>query len=146
MSKSLKQIIKNTISTRGALPLDKYMEICLYHPELGYYTQKHTQSIGKKGDFFTSVSVGKTYGELLSYAVVKLFRYGLETKKNQPAELVELGANDGTLAFDIISSLKKNFPNFYRKATYFCLEKNQNLCRLIQEKASAIKEKKINLI
>ena len=42
------------------------MELALYHPDHGYY-QTNDQSIGKAGDFFTSVSVGKVFGELLAF-------------------------------------------------------------------------------
>ena len=42
-----------------------FMELALYCPNFGYY-QRLKASTGQKGDFFTSVSVGGLFGELLA--------------------------------------------------------------------------------
>src|SRR5690349_9170320 len=41
------------------------MELALYCPVYGYY-EKEEDTIGRRGDFFTSVSVGSVFGELLA--------------------------------------------------------------------------------
>ena len=42
------------------------MELALYCPEFGYYeTQK--DNVGRRGDFFTSVSAGELFGQLLAF-------------------------------------------------------------------------------
>ena len=41
------------------------MEQALYHPEHGYYGSGHC-AIGRRGDYFTSVSVGPLFGTLMA--------------------------------------------------------------------------------
>jgi SAM-dependent MidA family methyltransferase len=65
-SADLHQEIFNEIeASGGALPFRRFMELALYHPEHGYYASGHAR-IGKEGDFFTSISVGRIYGRLLA--------------------------------------------------------------------------------
>ncbi len=40
---------------------DRFMERALYHPEYGYYRSEKPR-LGREGDFFTSVSVGRSSG------------------------------------------------------------------------------------
>ena len=54
---SLRELIVERTRTRGSLTFAEYMELALYHPELGYYTGAAQQS-GRAGDFFTSVQSG----------------------------------------------------------------------------------------
>jgi len=42
------------------------MELALYCPDCGYY-EKDNDTIGRRGDFYTSVSVGSLFGELLAF-------------------------------------------------------------------------------
>lgn len=79
------------------------MELALYHPEYGYYSDPKRRVIGRKGDFFTSVSVGETFGFLLAE------RIGQEWDKwggDEPVVIVEQGAHDGQLARDIVAALR----------------------------------------
>ncbi len=48
--------IKNEIAQAGPMPFARFMELALYHPELGYYSSPG-EKIGWKGDFYTSASV-----------------------------------------------------------------------------------------
>ena len=41
------------------------MELALYCPNLGYY-ERTPDSVGRSGDFYTNVSVGRVFGELLA--------------------------------------------------------------------------------
>ena len=42
------------------------MELALYCPVYGYY-ESEKDKIGRAGDFYTSVSVGPLFGELLAF-------------------------------------------------------------------------------
>ncbi len=77
------------------------MEQALYHPAYGYYTSARHR-IGRKGDFYTNVSVGRLYGQLLASQLIEMWMH-LE----QPPRftIVEEGAEDGQLALDILSAL-----------------------------------------
>lgn len=93
----LEELIKDEIRTKGRITFKRFMELALYHPELGYYSRG--PKIGKKGDFYTSVSVGSIFGRTLAKALKEMLELsGSDT-------IVELGAGEGTLAGDILSSL-----------------------------------------
>ena len=40
---SLRQIIEREIVENGPIPFSRYMELCLYNPELGYYSRNAEQ-------------------------------------------------------------------------------------------------------
>lgn len=98
---SLKAFLHTKIQSANKIPFSNYMQECLYNPEGGYYSQK-VKKVGKEGDFFTSVSVGKVFGEILAY---RLHDYWKSLGCPQLFTILELGANDGQLAVDILSML-----------------------------------------
>lgn len=77
------------------------MEQALYHPLYGYYSSERTR-IGKAGDFFTNVSVGDLFGEILADQFVELFDL---LGAVHDFKLVEQGAENAQLAKDILNSL-----------------------------------------
>ncbi len=83
------------------------MEIALYHEPGGYYTESGAAEIGRKGDFFTSVSVGECFGFLLSHIVADCWH-----ASGAPSQfrLIEPGARDGQLSTDIITGLAAHTP------------------------------------
>src|ERR1035438_6704974 len=98
---SLAEIIRAEAAQRGVLPFSRFMELALYHPGLGYYeTQKH--SPGRRGDYYTSVSTGEMFGQLLAFQFAEWLD-GLKAIHPQARilNLVEAGAHDGILASDI---------------------------------------------
>ena len=77
------------------------MAAALYDPEEGYYARPAGQ-VGRGGDFFTSVSTGPLFGHLLARQIAEWHR-----SAGAPARwrVIELGANDVTLAMDIRAGL-----------------------------------------
>src|SRR5438067_10536833 len=62
----LQTLIRAQIAQRGKpMPFRDFMALALYHPEHGYYASGRAQ-IGRKGDFFTNVSVGSLFGQLIA--------------------------------------------------------------------------------
>ena len=80
----------------GLLPFEEFMRRALYEPELGYY-ERTTRQIGRGGDFYTSVSAGPLFGEMLAFR----FSEWLSPLEGAPS-IVEIGAHDGRLALDIL--------------------------------------------
>ena len=62
--------IKDLINKSGPISLSRYMEICLWDEENGYYNSNEV--LGEKGDFITSPEISQTFG------VVVPVRVGLE--------------------------------------------------------------------
>ena len=62
---ALTDFIRRTIRESGPVTFEWFMEQALYHPELGYYSSGRC-AIGRRGDYFTNVSVGPLFGRLLA--------------------------------------------------------------------------------
>ncbi len=88
------------------MPFERFMAACLYDSAFGYYAQTE-RSIGRRGDFFTSVSVGPVFGELLATFVAQTWR-----DLGEPAvfTLLEQGAHDGRLMTDVLAALRRDHP------------------------------------
>jgi SAM-dependent MidA family methyltransferase len=111
-------LIRREIAQRGVLPFDRFMELALYAPEAGYYELRQTP--GRRGDFYTSVSVGELFGQLLAFQ----FSLWLDSRPNEqgPWQIVEAGAHDGQLARDILSWLQAHRPQLWDAIEYVILE------------------------
>jgi len=93
----LKQIIEAEIHEKGPMPFSRYMELCLYHPSLGYY-QRQEPVTGPAGDFYTAPHVHTLFGCTIGAWVLKAAAStGLEK-----ISLLELGPGNGQLARDIL--------------------------------------------
>ncbi len=64
-------MIADIVRERGPLTVAAFMDLALYHPELGYYARAARRS-GRAGDFFTSVDVGPLFGELLAVQIAEM--------------------------------------------------------------------------
>ena len=113
----LADIIKAEIAVRGAVPFARFMELALYCPEYGYY-ERESVTIGRRGDFFTSVSVGSLFGELLAFQIAEW----LEKVPSDRVEIYEAGAHDGKLALDILTWLREFRPELFARLSYCILE------------------------
>ena len=104
---SLRDIIEQEIRERGPIPFSRYMELCLYHPELGYYS-RNAEQFGKAGDFYTSSDVHAVFGRLLARQFEEMWR-----ALGSPAEIeiLELGPGRGLFAQDVLDWSEKKFPD-----------------------------------
>jgi SAM-dependent MidA family methyltransferase len=110
-------LLVEEIKKQGAIPFRRFMEVALYCPEAGYYEQIcHTP--GRKGDFFTSVSVGPVFGELLA----RQFCRWMDGLPAQRVSLIEGGAQDGQLARDILTWTARCRPDCLERLEYLILE------------------------
>jgi SAM-dependent MidA family methyltransferase len=115
---TLRSVIEQEIRQRGPLPFSRYMELCLYHPELGYYTRNAGQ-FGKAGDFYTSSDVHAVFGRLLARQFDEMWR-----ALGSPGriEVVELGPGRGLFARDVLDWSEKKFPEFFAALQYRLVE------------------------
>jgi len=125
----LRQIIEQEIRERGPIPFSRYMELCLYHPELGYYSRNAAQ-FGKAGDFYTSSDVHAVFGRLLARQFDEMWR-ALESPET--ITLKELGPGRGLFAQDVLDWSEKKFPDFFRAVRYVLVEQSPKLRERIAE-------------
>ena len=95
---SLRQIIEQEIREHGPIPFSRYMELCLYHPELGYYS-RNAEQFGKAGDFYTSSDVHAVFGRLLARQFDEIWRV---LGSPPQIEILELGPGRGLFAQDVL--------------------------------------------
>ncbi len=115
---SLTELLREEIGRHGPMPFAGFMAEALYHPKFGYYNRSLNQ-IGKRGDFFTSVTVGSFFGELLAY---QFARWMEQTSPSGPLHIVESGAHDGRLAKDILEAIQAHESDLSKRLTYLILE------------------------
>lgn len=117
-------MILEKIKKKKILPLDQYIDFCLYKFKESYY-QKKTK-FGHGGDFVTSPHVSSIFSEMIAIWIVLFWN---KIKKPKTLNILELGPGDGTMGKDIISSLGK--INFFKsKVNYYFLEKSKSLKKI----------------
>lgn len=102
---SLKNHLLRQIAVDGPLSVASYMQTCLLHPELGYYTTR--DPIGRGGDFITAPEVSQMFGELIGLCLAQAW----VDQGGGPCILAELGPGRGTLMADILRATR-TVPNF----------------------------------
>ncbi len=124
----LRQTIEQEIRERGPIPFSRYMELCLYHPELGYYSRSAAQ-FGKAGDFYTSSDVHAVFGRLLARQFDEMWR---TLGSPESIQLLELGPGRGLFAQDVLDWSARKFPDFFRALRYVLVERSPALRRRIE--------------
>lgn len=106
LSHTLGERIVEWIGQHGPMPFDRYMQMCLYEPGLGYYVNG-LHKFGQDGDFVTAPEQGSLFAQALARQIDAI----------APAfegdwTILELGAGSGVLARDLLAHLK-HLPNRY---------------------------------
>ena len=115
------------------IPLDEFINHALYDPKRGYYMKKNP--FGKNGDFITSPNISKIFSEMI---FVWLISYWNKFYKDKEVNIVELGAGNGEMMYQIIRS-SKNFNKFYKTCNFAIYEKSRKLIKLQKEKLKSEK-------
>ena len=125
----LREKIEREIREHGPIPFSRYMQLCLYDPEHGYYSC-NAEQFGKAGDFYTSSDVHAVFGRLLARQFEEMWRV-----LGSPAsiELVELGPGRALFAQDVLSWSEKKFPDFFVALRYILVESSPALRGRIQK-------------
>ena len=114
----LVELIRDAIRREGLVTFAWFMEQALYHPEFGYYSSGQCQ-IGRRGDYFTNVSVGPFFGRLLAGQVAEMWEV-----LGRPGDflIVEQGAHHGDFAMDVLNAARGRTPDFFSAVRYCIIE------------------------
>jgi SAM-dependent MidA family methyltransferase len=84
----------------GRLPFDRFMELALYAPGLGYYTAG-ARKFGEAGDFITAPESSPLFGRCLARQCLQVLG------ELGGGELLEFGAGSGALAVELLLELEQ---------------------------------------
>ena len=125
---NLIRCILSEIEKQGPISFARFMHLALYHTEYGYYSSGRC-AIGRKGDYFTNVSVGPLFGQLLGAQFVEIWD---SLGKINNFVIVEQGAHDGRFARDVLEYAQDRAPQFFEAFRYRIVEP----FRVLQERQS----------
>ncbi len=126
-----------SIKKKHKIPLDKFIEYCLYDKTKGYYMTKNP--FGEKGDFVTAPNISRLFSEIIAIWTISFWENLGSPKK---FNLIELGAGNGEMMKIMIESFKK-FPSFFNACNIIIFEKSP---KLIKKQKRNINFKKIKWI
>ncbi|HEX7516858.1 MAG TPA: SAM-dependent methyltransferase [Chthoniobacterales bacterium] len=112
------EFIRDTIRRRGPVTFEWFMEQALFHPELGYYSSGRC-AIGRRGDYFTNVSVGPLFGRLLAAQFVEMWE---SLGRPDDFVIVEQGAHHGDFARDVLGAVRERAADFFSTLRYWIIE------------------------
>lgn len=96
----LEDVIAGEIRRDGPISFARFMDLALYHPQLGYYSGGGTgrEPVGWAGDFFTSGDVSPLWGWALAKQLHRMWQaLGCPTR----FDVIEPGAGRGLLAASV---------------------------------------------
>jgi SAM-dependent MidA family methyltransferase len=129
----LQSEIKRLIKSSGPMPVWRYMELCLLHPEHGYYISR--DPLGREGDFITAPEVSQMFGELLGLWAASLWK----TLGSPPLlRLIEFGPGRGTMMADALRAVRV-LPPLYQSLSVHLVEINPVLRKKQQSTLSGIR-------
>ncbi len=112
MIKSLESELIQIIRQSGPIHTERYMSLCLTHPEYGYYM--HKDPFGRQGDFITAPDISQLFGEMIGFWILDLYH---QMGRPEKFYVVEVGPGRGTLMADALrivshqeGTLKALFP------------------------------------
>jgi NADH dehydrogenase [ubiquinone] 1 alpha subcomplex assembly factor 7 len=97
----LEQHIRRLIAIAGPMPVSEFMDLCLGHPQHGYYITR--DPFGGGGDFTTAPEISQMFGELVGVWAVAVWR-----QMGSPSQLrlIEFGPGRGTMMSDALRATK----------------------------------------
>ena len=118
--------LNEILNAESPMRLDRYMELCLSHPEFGYYMSQ--QPFGAHGDFTTAPEISQMLGELIGLWLVHMWQ-----ASGAPTHfvLLELGPGRGTLMADILRAAQ--LAPAFLEAAHICLLESSNSLRKTQK-------------
>jgi NADH dehydrogenase [ubiquinone] 1 alpha subcomplex assembly factor 7 len=128
----LEKLLRQTIELEGPMGLDRYMALCLGHPQHGYYMTR--DPFGEAGDFVTAPEISQMFGELIGiWCATQWQAMGSPPDFN----LIELGPGRGSLMVDALRA-GKVMPGFVPAAHVHLVETSPVLRQMQKEKLGTL--------
>jgi SAM-dependent MidA family methyltransferase len=102
----LEAIVRDEIAASGPITFARFMELALYHPELGYYRAEAARP-GRAGDFLTAPEAHPIFGRSIARLAADVW-----AALGRPAAFTirEHGAGSGALAAALVDGLRAEAP------------------------------------
>lgn len=124
------ELICSQIAESGPMPIESYWDICLSHPQYGYY--KRQDPLGQAGDFITAPEISQMFGEMIGiWCACAWSAWGRPEK----IYLAECGPGRGTLMADLLRGVQ-HIEGFARAVRVHLIETSPAL-RVKQKEALA---------
>ena len=95
------------------------MEQALYHPEHGYYSSDRA-AIGRRGDYFTNVSVGPLFGQLLAVQFAEIWEATGKASRISPlSSKARITASSRAMFLEFS---RRRLPEFFSALNYRIVE------------------------
>ena len=110
------------IGERGPITFADYMEIALYHPQGGYYTNAQRTPQGWDGDYLTSSDLHPLFGAAIGRQLAQIWAL---LGRPQPFIVLEDGAGRGLLARDVgawANAATSDAPTGFAEALHYRLQ------------------------
>lgn len=102
----------------GPINFERYMEICLYHSEWGYYMQGRERT-GVRGDYFTSPDLHPVFARLVARQAAEMWEI---LERPSRFSWVEMGPGRGLFAADFLRWVRASRPDFNEALEYVAVE------------------------
>jgi len=119
-----RHIVRDITAASGWIGFDRYMDLALYAPGLGYYTAG-ARKIGDSfagGDFVTAPEISPLFGRALAAQVAQVLTL---VANDKPRRILEFGAGTGRLAHNLLEALDQTGVAVDR---YEIVEVSADLC------------------
>ena len=128
-SRRVVDLLRRDIATQGGtVGFDRFMELALYAPGLGYYSAG-AHKLGAGGDFVTAPEVSPIFSRCLAAQCAEVLQH------LGGGSVLELGAGSGAMACDVLTELArlKQLPD-----CYFILEVSADLRERQQNRVQSL--------
>ncbi len=139
----LRELLLDTLRRTGPMTFERYMALCLYHPEFGYYTRGEDRT-GVAGDYFTSPDLHPVFARLVARQAAEMWN---AIGRPKPFTWVEMGAGRGLFAVDFLTWCADALPEFAAALDYVAVEPGVLQRQRIEKRvAEARVANKVNLL
>jgi SAM-dependent MidA family methyltransferase len=130
----LLDVIVAEIRATGPMTFARFMDLALYHPELGYYATGQ-RGPGRGGDFLTAPESHPIFGWAVARQLVEAWE---RLDRPRPFTVRELGAGTGALASGIVEGLQNAGSALRHSLRYRIGERSTARARQVGERLAAL--------